>query len=77
MRIRTSRKTKPVQNVGLGSDKTPGIQWSMPPRAKEIYDSMGIDYKKKSIIYSDALTVDKALKIKEQCDEVGFTCEWC
>lgn len=47
------------------------------PRAKEIYESMGIDYKKKSIIYSDALTVDKALKIKEQCDEVGFACEWC
>lgn len=45
------------------------------PRAKEIYESMGIDYKKKSIIYSDALTVDKALKIKQQCDEVGFACE--
>ena len=35
------------------------------PRAKEIYQSMGIDHTKKSIIYSDALTVEKALKIKE------------
>lgn len=45
------------------------------PRAKEIYESMGIDYKKKSIIYSDALTVHKAFRIKQQCDEVGFACE--
>ena len=45
------------------------------PRAKEIYQSMGIDHTKKSIIYSDALTVEKALKIKKQCEEVGFACE--
>jgi hypothetical protein len=28
------------------------------------------------IVYSDALTVDKALALKKQCDEVGFTGTW-
>lgn len=44
------------------------------PRAKEIYQSLGNDHTK-SIIYSDALDVEKALKIKKQCDEVGIGCE--
>lgn len=44
------------------------------PRAKEIYQSLGNDHTK-SIIYSDALDVEKALKIKKQCDEVGIACE--
>ena len=34
---------------------------------------MNIDHTTKVIIYSDALTVDKALGLKKQCDEVGFT----
>lgn len=45
------------------------------PRAKEIYQSLCNDHTKKSIIYSDALNVEKALKIKKQCDEVGIACE--
>ena len=43
------------------------------PRAREIYQSMNIDHTTKTIIYSDALTVEKALGLKRQCDEVGFT----
>ncbi|KAH8116827.1 nicotinate phosphoribosyltransferase [Phellopilus nigrolimitatus] len=42
------------------------------PRAREIYESMGIDYRTKSIVFSDALNADKVLKIKAQCDEIGF-----
>jgi len=34
---------------------------------------MHIDHTTKTIVYSDALTVDKALALKKQCDEVGFT----
>lgn len=45
------------------------------PRAKEIYQSLGSDHTKKSIIYFDALNVEKALNIKKQCDEVGIACE--
>lgn len=43
------------------------------PRAREIYQSMNIDHTTKIIVYSDGLTVDKALALKKQCDEVGFT----
>lgn len=43
------------------------------PRAREIYQSMNIDHTKKVIIYSDGLTVEKALALKKQCDEIGFT----
>lgn len=43
------------------------------PRAKEIYESLGINHREKTIIYSDSLNVDKALKLKKQCDETGFT----
>ena len=34
---------------------------------------MDIDHTTKTIVYSDGLTVDKALGLKKQCDEVGFT----
>lgn len=46
------------------------------PRAREIYQSMNIDHTTKVIIYSDGLNVDKALGLKKQCDEVGFTGMW-
>ena len=46
------------------------------PRAREIYQSMNVDHTTKVIVYSDGLTVDKALALKKQCDEVGFTGMW-
>lgn len=42
------------------------------PRAKEIYQSMGIDHREKNIIFSDSVNLDKALKLKKQCDELGI-----
>jgi len=59
---------------GLRQDSGDPLHYA--PRAREIYESMGIDYREKMIIYSDALTLDKALKIKAQCDEIGFTCSF-
>jgi len=56
--------------AGLRQDS--GDPFVFAPRAREIYQSMGIDHTTKTIIYSDALTVDKALALKKQCDEVGF-----
>lgn len=46
------------------------------PRAKEIYESMGINYREKMIIYSDSVNVEKALKIQKQCTEIGFKCAY-
>ena len=34
---------------------------------------MNIDHTTKIIVYSDGLNVEKALGLKKQCDEVGFT----
>jgi len=57
--------------TGLRQDS--GDPFVFAPRAREIYQSMNIDHTTKVIIYSDALTVDKALGLKKQCDEIGFT----
>jgi nicotinate phosphoribosyltransferase len=46
------------------------------PRAKQLYQRLGIDHTKKSIIYSDSLDVEKVLKLKQQCDEAGFICAY-
>jgi len=37
-----------------------------------MYESIGIDYRSKALIYSDSLSVDKCLSIKKQTDELGF-----
>ena len=58
---------------GLRQDS--GDPLDFAPLAKKAYESMGIDYREKSIIYSDALTVEKALKLKKQCDKIGFKCQ--
>ena len=42
------------------------------PNAKVAYESMGIDFREKSIIYSDSLNVEKALDLKKQCEAIGF-----
>ncbi|EIM91066.1 nicotinate phosphoribosyltransferase [Stereum hirsutum FP-91666 SS1] len=55
---------------GLRQDS--GDPFAFAPAAKEVYTSMGIDVSEKTIIYSDALDLEKALKLKKQCDEVGF-----
>ncbi|PAV24028.1 nicotinate phosphoribosyltransferase [Pyrrhoderma noxium] len=67
-------KERALRWSGLRQDS--GDPLAYAPRAKEIYDSMGIDFRTRSIIYSDALNIEKALKIKAQCDEIGFTCSF-
>jgi len=57
--------------TGLRQDS--GDPFVYAPRAWEIYRSMNIDHTSKVIVYSDALNVEKALALKKQCDEVGFT----
>ena len=41
-------------------------------KARDLYKSMGIDMKEKNIVFSDALNLDKAIKIKKACDDVGL-----
>ncbi|KAJ3535969.1 hypothetical protein NM688_g6901 [Phlebia brevispora] len=67
-------KTRAQRWSGLRQDS--GDPMVFAPRAKEVYDSLGINYHEKIIIYSDAINVEKALKIYKQCTEVGFKCSF-
>jgi len=44
-------------------------------KARALYNSMGIDLNEKLIVFSDALNLDKAIKIKKTCDAVGIPCK--
>lgn len=46
------------------------------PAARAMYEGVGVDYRTKSIIYSDAVTLEKALALKKQCTEIGFPCSF-
>lgn len=56
--------------TGLRQDS--GDPFIFAPRVKEIYQELGINYREKLMVYSDSLNVDKALKIQQQCHELGF-----
>lgn len=58
--------------VGLRQDS--GDPMIFAPRAKEVYESLGIDYRQKTIIYSDGVDVEQALKLQKHCTEIGFKC---
>ncbi|KAH8104662.1 nicotinate phosphoribosyltransferase [Cristinia sonorae] len=55
---------------GLRQDS--GDPYVYAPRAREIFESLGIDYRKKSIIYSDSVNLEKAVTLAKQCREIGF-----
>ncbi|KAF8807093.1 nicotinate phosphoribosyltransferase [Phlegmacium glaucopus] len=56
--------------TGLRQDS--GDPFAFGPRVKAMYESIGIGHESKTLVYSDALTIDKCLAIKRQCDELGF-----
>jgi nicotinate phosphoribosyltransferase len=57
--------------AGLRQDSGDPLQFG--PRVKRMYESLDIPIESKSLIYSDALTVDKCLEIKRQCNMLGFS----
>lgn len=60
------------QWTGLRQDS--GDPYVFAPRAKQIYERLGVDHTTKTIIFSDALDVEKGLRLKKQSDELGFKC---
>lgn len=57
--------------AGLRQDS--GDPYVYAPRAKEVYEALGVEYKdRKTIIYSDSVNVEKALKLRAQARELGF-----
>ncbi len=65
-----SDKARAERWKGLRQDS--GDPMIYAPRAKEIYESLGIDWREKTIIFSDSLNVEKVLKLRKQCEELGF-----
>lgn len=49
-----------------------GDPFTFAPRAKEVYERLGINYRERTIIYSDSLDLDKTLALKKHCEEIGF-----
>ena len=49
-----------------------GDPFAFAPRAKEVYERLGINYRESTIIYSDSLDLDKTLALKKHCEEIGF-----
>jgi nicotinate phosphoribosyltransferase len=41
-------------------------------QAREVYQSLGIDFKEKTIVFSDALDVPRCIEINTVCNEAGF-----
>ncbi|KAJ3572410.1 hypothetical protein NP233_g3105 [Leucocoprinus birnbaumii] len=56
--------------TGLQQDS--GDPFLFAPRVKDSYAQLGIDHRKKTLMYSDSLNTNKALKLREQCDGLGF-----
>jgi len=56
--------------TGLRQDS--GDPFKFGPRVKGAYESLGIDPKEKVIVHSDALSVDKAVRLQKLADELGL-----
>ncbi|KAJ2929255.1 hypothetical protein H1R20_g7825, partial [Candolleomyces eurysporus] len=56
--------------TGLRQDS--GDPFTFGPRVKEVYESLGIDPATKLLVYSDSLSTEKAVKIREQCTSLGL-----
>ncbi|KAJ7773032.1 nicotinate phosphoribosyltransferase [Mycena metata] len=65
-----SDKERAMRWQGLRQDS--GDPFEFGTRAKELFESLGIDPRTKMIIYSDALNVEKALRLKEQANDLGL-----
>ncbi|RDB31038.1 putative nicotinate phosphoribosyltransferase [Hypsizygus marmoreus] len=56
--------------TGLRQDS--GDPFVFGPRVKAMYESLGIDPSEKLLVYSDALNVDKVVRLQKQADELGL-----
>jgi nicotinate phosphoribosyltransferase len=59
---------------GLRNDS--GDPVAFVTKAKEAYQSIGIDWTKKVIVFSDGLDVDRCVELQKICKDAGFI-RWC
>ncbi|KAJ1307892.1 hypothetical protein OPQ81_001971 [Rhizoctonia solani] len=55
---------------GLRHDS--GDPFEFIPKVRDTYEEMGIDYRKKVLVFSDSLDVELAVKIQKAVDQAGF-----
>ncbi|KAG6840932.1 hypothetical protein C0991_003190 [Blastosporella zonata] len=66
----TSDESRARRWTGLRQDS--GDPFAFAPRVKAMYESLGIDARQKAIVFSDSLSVDKAISLQKQTDELGL-----
>ncbi|KAJ7052527.1 nicotinate phosphoribosyltransferase [Mycena amicta] len=66
----SSNRERAMRWQGLRQDS--GDPFVFGTRAKAVFESLGIEPSSKMVIYSDALSVDKSLRLKQQAIELGL-----
>ncbi|KAG6907090.1 hypothetical protein DXG01_010624 [Tephrocybe rancida] len=66
----TSDPARAERWSGLRQDS--GDPFAFAPRVKAMYAGLGIDARSKALIFSDSLSVDKAVRLQKQADELGL-----
>ncbi|KAG8729447.1 nicotinate phosphoribosyltransferase [Ceratobasidium sp. 423] len=59
---------------GLRQDS--GDPFTFIPKVRAAYEQMGIDYRKKVLVFSDSLDVELAVKLQKAVDKAGFIGEF-
>ncbi|GAA5825903.1 hypothetical protein JCM5353_004547 [Sporobolomyces roseus] len=70
----TSNPERALRWKGLRQDSGDPLQFLQA--AKGVFEKIGADPKKKIIVYSDALDVEKCLELKNASDEAGVGCSF-
>ncbi|KAF7312192.1 Nicotinate phosphoribosyltransferase [Mycena indigotica] len=66
----SSNTERAIRWQGLRQDS--GDPFAFGIKAKDAFESLNIDPRSKTVIYSDGLSVDKSLRLKEQANELGL-----
>ncbi|KAI5832025.1 nicotinate phosphoribosyltransferase [Schizophyllum commune Tattone D] len=64
--------TPDIAHTWAGLRQDSGDPFAFAPRAKAVYEGLGIDHREKVIVYSDALSVEKAVRLLEHAGPKGL-----
>lgn len=59
-----------IRWAGLRQDS--GDPFTFAPRVIAMYESVGVDFRQKQIVFSDSLDIDKCIQLHKQCEELGL-----
>lgn len=55
-----------------GMRQDSGDPFAFGPRVKQVCESIGIDPREKTLVHSDALSIDKAVRLQHLANELGL-----